>query len=161
MSSRPGVGPVAGVIPWDRRHRHLLPPSNAPHVERRTEGASTALTERSRSALYQGLTTVIDEEAVQEMLSYFPARDVEEPVTKEFLRAEVADLRTELRDEMAELRTELRSEMSDLRTEMAAMELRMNDRMDERFRSMYGLTIGTNVVTVIAVAMVIFAPLRL
>lgn len=98
-----------------------------------------ALTERSRSALYQGLTTVIDEEAVQEMLSYFPARDVEEPATKELLR----------------------SEMAELRTEMAAMELRMNDRMDERFRSMYGLTIGTNVATVIAVAMVIFAALRL
>ena len=27
------------------------------------------------------------------MLSYFPARDLDEPVTKEFLRAELADLR--------------------------------------------------------------------
>lgn len=109
-----------------------------------------ALTERNRSALYQGLTTVIDEEAVEEMLSYFPARDVEEPATKEFLRAETALLRTELKDDMAVLRTE-----------MAAMELRIDDRMDERFRSMYGLTIGTNVATVVAVAMVIFAALRL
>ncbi len=109
-----------------------------------------ALTERNRSSLYQGLTTVIDEEAVEEMLSYFPARDVEEPATKEFLRAETALLRTELKDDMAVLRTE-----------MAAMELRIDDRMDERFRSMYGLTIGTNVATVVAVAMVIFAALRL
>lgn len=109
-----------------------------------------ALTERNRSALYQGLTTVIDEEAVEEMLSYFPARDVEEPATKEFLRAETALLRTELKDDMAVLRTE-----------MAAMELRIDDRMDERFRSMYGLTIGTNVATVVAAAMVIFAALRL
>jgi|GEM_PF-3338118 len=131
-----------------------------------------ALTERNRSALYQGLSTIIDEEAVEEMLSYFPARDVEEPATKEFLRAETALLRTELKDEMAVLRTELKDEtallrtelkddMAVLRTEMAAMELRIDDRMDERFRSMYGLTIGTNVATVVAVAMVIFAALRL
>ena len=131
-----------------------------------------ALTERNRSALYQGLSTIIDEEAVEEMLSYFPARDVEEPATKEFLRAETALLRTELKDETALLRTELKDEMAllrteskddmaVLRTEMAAMELRIDDRMDERFRSMYGLTIGTNVATVVAVAMVIFAALRL
>lgn len=50
-----------------------------------------SLSEKSRSALYVGLTGLVeDEEAVGEMLSYFPARDVEEPVTKEFLRAELA-----------------------------------------------------------------------
>ena len=76
-----------------------------------------SLTERSRVALYQGLITVIDDEqAVEEMMSYFPARDVEEPVTKEFLRAEMADLRAG----MADLRAELRAEMADLRTELRA-----------------------------------------
>lgn len=55
------------------------------------------LTQRSRSALYHGLAEIIDDEqAVEEMLSYFPSRDVEEPVTKEFLRAELAQLRSEL-----------------------------------------------------------------
>ena len=35
-----------------------------------------ALSERSRSVLYQGLITIVDDEqAVQEMMSYFPARD--------------------------------------------------------------------------------------
>ncbi len=62
-----------------------------------------ALTEKSRSALYQGLTRIVDEEAVQEMMSFFPARDVEEPVTKEFLRAEMSDLRAELSEFKAEL----------------------------------------------------------
>lgn len=63
-----------------------------------------ALTERSRSVLYQSLYVVVaDEQAVQEMLSYFPARDVEEPVTKEFLRAELAELRVELHDSMRSL----------------------------------------------------------
>ena len=49
-----------------------------------------AMTERSRSILFQRLSAITDdEEAVGEMMSYFPARDVEEPATKEFVRAEV------------------------------------------------------------------------
>ena len=47
------------------------------------------ISEKSRSALYQGLTPIAGEEAVSEMLSQFPARDVDEPVTKDFLRAEL------------------------------------------------------------------------
>ena len=59
------------------------------------------LTERSRHKLYETFTALIDDEtAVQEMLSYFPARDVEEPVTKDFLRAE-------LQTEIGALRTEM------------------------------------------------------
>jgi len=84
-----------------------------------------ALTEKNRSALYQGLSNIVNEEAVEEMLSYFPARDVEEPVTKEILHAEMADLRTELhteiaqvRVEIADLRTELKSDIAELRTEL-------------------------------------------
>jgi hypothetical protein len=70
-----------------------------------------ALTERSRNALYQGLTDVIDEEAVSEMLSYFPARDSEEPVTNEFLRAEMADLRAEMADLRAEVTATIHREV--------------------------------------------------
>ncbi len=61
-----------------------------------------ALTARSRSVRYQALTDVIeDEEAVGEMLSFFPARDVEEPATKEFVAAQVATLRADLIEQMA------------------------------------------------------------
>lgn len=42
-----------------------------------------------------------DEGAVDEMLSYFPARDVEEPATKEFVAAQVAGLRADLTEQMA------------------------------------------------------------
>ena len=74
-----------------------------------------ALTERSHAALFRGLSDVIqNEEAVGEMLSFFPARDVEEPVTREFLRAEMADLRAD----MADLRAELKGDVADLRAEM-------------------------------------------
>ena len=70
------------------------------------------LTERSRHKLYETFTALIDDEtAVQEMLSYFPARDVEEPVTKDFLRAE-------LQTEIGALRAELHSEIGGLRAEM-------------------------------------------
>lgn len=113
-----------------------------------------ALTERSRSALYLGLRNVVDEEALQEMLSFFPARDVEEPVSKEFLRAEIADLRTELKGDIADLRTELKGDMADL-------ENRILDRMDQRFKMLFTLTIGANVATVLTVATVIFAAIKL
>ncbi len=74
-----------------------------------------ALTEKSRSALYTGFSELIDnEEAIQEMLSYFPARDVEEPVTKEFLQTALAE--TELR-----LSSNLQSAMTQLRSEMRQM----------------------------------------
>ena len=93
-----------------------------------------ALPERNRSALYQGLSTIVDEEAVQEMLSYFPARDVEEPVTKEFLRAELSGVE------------------SSIRTDISAMELRLNDRINR--------AMGWNIATMIAMAAVIVAAIR-
>ena len=74
-----------------------------------------SLSQRSRTALYLGLTEVIaDEEAVEEMLSHFLSRDLDEPVTKEFHRAEVADIRVEI----SGLRGELHTEVSGLRAEM-------------------------------------------
>ena len=81
-----------------------------------------SLSQRSRTALYLGSTEVIaDEEAVEEMLSHFPSRDLDEPVTKEFHRAEVADIRVEMADirvEISGLRGELHTEVSGLRAEM-------------------------------------------
>ncbi len=88
-----------------------------------------ALSEKNRAALYQGLSNVVDEEAVQEMLSYFPARDVEESVTKEFMRAEMSDFKAEMRADMADFKAEMRADMADfkaeMRADMAAMQLRL------------------------------------
>lgn len=85
-----------------------------------------ALTARSRSVLYQGLTAMIEDEvAVGELLSYFPARDVEEPATKEFVaaqiagvRAEIAGLRGDMNTEISRLRGDMDTEISGLRGEM-------------------------------------------
>lgn len=67
------------------------------------------------------------------MLSYFPARDVEEPATKEFIRAE-----------MAELRAELRGEMADLRADMERMVRTMQTWMVGTAISIGGLVVGAN-----------------
>ena len=66
------------------------------------------MTERSRHKLYETFTALIDDEtAVQEMLSYFPARDVEEPVTKDLLRAELQTEIGAVRVEIGDLRAEM------------------------------------------------------
>lgn len=44
-----------------------------------------------------------------------------ELVTKDFLRAELAELRTELRGEIAALRIEMRTEISGIRTDVASV----------------------------------------
>ena len=60
-----------------------------------------SLSERRRAVLYHRLATVIeDEEAVGEMLTNFPATEAERPATKDFVRAEVAQLRADLHAEV-------------------------------------------------------------
>jgi hypothetical protein len=48
------------------------------------------------------------------MLTEFPSREGEEPITREFLRAELAEFRAEMRGDLADFRTE----SADFRTEM-------------------------------------------
>jgi len=96
-----------------------------------------ALSERSRSVLYQGFMSVVeDEQAVQEMMGYFPARDLEEPVTWDFLHAELSGMRTELvefksgmRSEMASFKDEMRSEMVSFKDEMRSEMVSFKDEM--------------------------------
>jgi len=64
-----------------------------------------ALKERHRSSIYQTLAPMLGEEEAEALLSQFPARDLDEPVTKEFVRAEIADLRTEMHDEFRRMTT--------------------------------------------------------
>lgn len=63
-----------------------------------------SLSERSRSTLYHGLSAVIDdEEAVGEMLSHFPTHDLDQPVTRDHLRAELAVLDQRVTCQKAEM----------------------------------------------------------
>jgi hypothetical protein len=80
-----------------------------------------ALSQKHRSSLYQHLAPIVGEEEAEALLSQFPSRDLGEPVTKEFVRAEVADVRAEIADvraEIAALRGDLTGEIGSLRAEM-------------------------------------------
>lgn len=79
-----------------------------------------ALTTKHRTTIYQRLSPLIGEEEAGALIDEFPAAEHDELVTKQFLRAEMAELRSELRGEMAELRGELRGEMGALRGELRA-----------------------------------------
>lgn len=82
-----------------------------------------ALTERNRNALYQGLLrTVEDEEAVEAMLSQFPARDQDEPATKDFVAAVEARLDQRMTIGFAEVDSRL-----------TRLEATMDKRMTEGF----------------------------
>lgn len=58
------------------------------------------LTAKHRSSIYRTLSPLIGEEEAEALLAEFPARDLDEPVTKEFLRAELAELRADLNDRL-------------------------------------------------------------
>ncbi len=131
-----------------------------------------ALSERSRSVLYHGFMSVVDDEAaVQEMMAFFPARDLEEPVTRDHLHAELADLRiemAELRTEFAEFRTDMRSEMDEFRNEIRAeMDAFRTDirtelaTMRTEFRSELHKVFGWNLAAFVSMAAVIVAAVRL
>lgn len=62
-----------------------------------------ALSQKHRTALYAHFLPTVGEEVTEALLAEFPARDGDDLVTKEFLRAELAELRAE----MAGLRVEM------------------------------------------------------
>ena len=108
-------------------------------------------------------------------MSYFPARDVEEPVTTEFLRAELADLcgemaelGSELRSERAALEAGLRGELvalgADLRREIAAGDAGLRDEMatlGRELRADIHRMAAINVASLAAFAGVVIAAVRL
>ncbi len=57
-----------------------------------------ALTERHRSSIYLSLIPLLGEEEAEALLAQFPAHDLDTPATKEFVRAEIAELRAEMHE---------------------------------------------------------------
>ena len=55
-----------------------------------------ALDARSRSSIYQSLVPILGEHDANLLMSEFPSLEADELVTRQFLRAELAELRTEL-----------------------------------------------------------------
>lgn len=74
-----------------------------------------AISQKHRASIFLKLSPTLGEEETEALLSHFPARDLDEPVTKEFVQVEIATVRTEI----AELRTETRTGLAELRAEMS------------------------------------------
>ncbi len=55
-----------------------------------------ALDARTRSSIYQSLTPILGEHDANELMSQFPSIEADELVTKDFLRAELAELEARL-----------------------------------------------------------------
>lgn len=91
-----------------------------------------ALSQKDRTTIYTGLHPILGEEATEALLSHFPARDLDEPVTKEFVRAEIAGFRAEMHAEIAGLRGEMTGLRGEMYAEIAALELRMKEYVGRR-----------------------------
>lgn len=82
-----------------------------------------ALDARSRSSIYEKLAALIGEQDANALMSEFPSVEADELVTKQFLRAELAEVRSEFRTELngglGHLRTEMHAETAGLRADMA------------------------------------------
>jgi len=57
-----------------------------------------ALSQKHRNSIYQHLAPILGEEEAEALLSQFPSNDLDTPATKEFVRAEIAELRSEMHD---------------------------------------------------------------
>ncbi len=76
------------------------------------------LTQKQRSSIYSGLAPVIGEEKAEAVLSQFPSTAGEEPVTRDALRAELAEFREAMR-------TELHVELGHMHDQMRQMAMWM------------------------------------
>ena len=80
-----------------------------------------ALDARTRSSILDSLVPVMGEDNANALMSEFPSVEADELVTKQFLRAELAELRADLRGELSGLRDELRGEIGEVRAELAGL----------------------------------------
>ena len=96
------------------------------------------LTTNHRKALFDALAPLAGEEATEAMLRGYPMCEGDELVTKEVLRSELAEFRTEFKGELAEFRTEFTGEVAALRTEFS-------NELHDRLRSQTQWMVGTMV----------------
>jgi hypothetical protein len=93
-----------------------------------------ALSEKHRSRFYDHFVDHVGEEAAEAMLAQFPARDLDEPATKEFVRAEIADVRAEIAG--------VRAEMAKMEMRLTALVAAQTDRLMTRMQWAVGMGFG-------------------
>lgn len=67
-------------------------------------------TQKHRSSIYRSLSPLLGEEEAEALLSQFPANEVDELVTRGHLRAEMADVRSEIAGLRAEMHALIRQQ---------------------------------------------------
>ena len=80
-----------------------------------------AISEAQRSDLYTGLSEMLGSRRAEILMGAIPLHDLDEVATKgdlAVLRAEMAEMRSELKTELADLRAELKTDMAELRSEL-------------------------------------------
>jgi len=93
------------------------------------------LNTRDRSVLFESLSKLADPEAVDAMLAHFPTREVDEPLTRDYLDSRLIEFREEIRvtlvtefrafdTKLASLRQDMTSEIGSLRQDLDARLLR-------------------------------------
>ena len=70
------------------------------------------LSTKHRSSLYRSLTPVVGAEEADALLNELPALEGDELMTKQFLRAELAELRGDLGGQIAAVRAELHERLA-------------------------------------------------
>ncbi len=105
---------------------------------------------RHRSSIYGKFVPLLGEDDANALMTAFPSIEADELVTKQFLRAEMAELRAEF--------AELRGEFADLRGEVADQRSEFAERMHQQTVRLAGalggaITVSTAVLgTLIAVS---------
>lgn len=141
-----------------------------------------ALQEKYRNIVYQAWVPVLGEEATAAMLAHFPAREDEEPITRDHLdrrfvenRAVIdrrfLELRADLERQIAELRADLERQTHELRADLegqitaarieaaqqaAAIRVEVAQQNDKTFHRMLAIA-GMTVTTMSVVMTALFA----
>jgi hypothetical protein len=101
-----------------------------------------ALSQKHRVALYEFLEPQLGDDVTEALLSEFPTDPGDELVTKQFLRAELAELRTELHTGLGDVQSGLRGEIADvqsgLRGEIAQLRVEMEQIHTKAMRTTLG-----------------------
>lgn len=99
-----------------------------------------AISESARHDLYTGLRDVIGAERAETLMSAIPLHDLGEVATKADLRAEIAELRSELRTGLANLETKLEAQQ-------AALHQHLNRLLGAVLLSIVGAMFGVGILT--------------
>ena len=91
-----------------------------------------ALSQKHRSVLYDHFAPLVGDDAAEALMAQFPATEGDQLVTRDYLRAELAEVRTEIAGVESRLRSDfgdLRAEFADLRAEFAELRGEVHSEM--------------------------------